>query len=115
MVTASFKKLRMFVPNLRSASSAASSAFSMSLRRFAASDRKRESMLSASLTISAGSDSGRSGCGGEGGALSAVEPSLEEEASLGWTERERICDVKEERPAVAFEGKAAGSCLLALV
>lgn len=48
MATASRKKLRMFVPNLSKASSAASSAFSMSLRRFEASLRKRERMPSES-------------------------------------------------------------------
>jgi len=65
IVTASRRKLRMLLPNLRSASSAASSARSISFRRFAASLRKRESMPSASLTMSAGRYSGRSGCAGE--------------------------------------------------
>ena len=46
------------MPNLRSASSAASSAFSMSFSRFEASDRKRESIDSASFTMSAPKFSG---------------------------------------------------------
>jgi hypothetical protein len=52
----------MLLPNRSRASSAASSARSMSFRRLAASERKRETIDCASLTISAGSDSGRSGC-----------------------------------------------------
>ena len=60
-LTASRKKLRTLVPNLSRASSAASSAFSMSLSRRVASVLKRDSMCSASRTISAGRDSGRSG------------------------------------------------------
>jgi hypothetical protein len=78
MVTASFKKFDILVPNLSSASSAASSAFSMSFRRFAASARKRERMPSASLTMSAGRESGRSGCGG---VVASLEVSSAEEAS----------------------------------
>jgi len=66
MVTASRKKFRMLVPNLRRASSAASSALCTSCRRAAASLRNLESMFSASLTMSAGRDSG---AGSEGTAL----------------------------------------------
>ena len=53
----------MLMPNLRSASSAASSAFSMSLSRFAASERNREmspsdsrkaSLLVRSLSVASG-------------------------------------------------------------
>ena len=52
MVTASRRKLPMLAPNLKIAASAASSAFSRSFRRFAASVRKREMTLSDSLNAS---------------------------------------------------------------
>jgi hypothetical protein len=119
METASARKLRILVPNLRRASSAASSAFSMSLSRFAASDRKRDSTLPASRTMSAGSESGRSGCAsGSGRDFSAElwlsdEASLEAEASLAWTERLRAWPMRVETLAVAFLLVSA-YCLLAV-
>jgi len=61
MLTASLRNDLILLPSLRRASSAASSAFSMSLSLFAASDRKRETMDWASLTMSAGRESGLSG------------------------------------------------------
>ena len=51
-MTASRRKLRIFLPNFRSASSAASSAFSISFSRFAASVRNREMRPSDSRSAS---------------------------------------------------------------
>lgn len=67
----------MLEPNFSKASSAASSAFSMSFSRFVASERKREIRVSASLTMSAGRDSGLSGWGS-----ADASACLELEASL---------------------------------
>ena len=109
----------MLLPNLSRASSAASSAFSMSLSRFAASDRKRETMLPASLTMSAERESGRSGCAGEVEPSSAtasfvVVSSFSEfdgaEESVASAVSERVRFMREESPALAFS-RAVGSCL----
>jgi len=119
MVTASRRKLRMLLPNLRSASSAASSAFSTSLRRFAASERKRDSMPSASFTMSAVRDSGRSGWASVSSVAFSVDASweveadLELEASPGWREILRAWLMMLETLAEAFLTCGA-YCLLAL-
>lgn len=118
IVTASRRKLLMLEPNLRRASSAASSAFSMSFRRLEASDLNRDSMPSASLTMSAGRESGRSGwASGSSFDLSvaslAVESGFEAEASLGWTERFRAWLMRFETPSVAVLLNGA-YCLLAV-
>jgi hypothetical protein len=119
METASARKLRMLVPNLRSASSAASSAFSISLNRFAASERKRRRTLPASLTMSAGSESGRSGCASGSSFAFSVEAPLSVASGFGarespaWTERLRACPIRVETPAVAVLLVVA-YCLLAL-
>lgn len=71
----------------------------MSFRRFAASARKRERMPSASLTMSAGSESGRSGCGGVVASLDV--PSAEDEASpVLFMERLRVWPMRVVRPVV---------------
>lgn len=107
MDTASARKLRMLEPNLRRASSAASSAFSKSLNRFAACDRNRASTLLASLTISAGRESGRSGCASGSGCFSStasvsIASGAWVVASLTWTERFRAWLMRLETPVVAF-------------
>lgn len=108
MVTASRRNADMFVPNFSRASSAASSAFCTSFRRFAASIRKRETMEEASLTISAESDSGRSGCAVEEevgveleGSLVGAGPWDEEvefPASSRVSDRERVRETRSARP-----------------
>ena len=72
----------MLLPNLRSASSAASSAFSTSLSLLAASERKRDSMPSASFTMSAARDSGRSGWASVSSFAFSAEASLSVDADL---------------------------------
>jgi len=108
--TASLRKFVILVPNLRRASSAASSAFSISLSRFAASARNRATMPVASLTISCGRLSGRSGCAGSveleasaGVSLSPLSAPSGVDVGSGFVWEREIPRVRVRRSLIPFE------------